>query len=149
MSVIGGLAVFMHGEDAAGAVRDFYALTGPTPMLPRWALGNWWSRYHPYSEEEYLALLDRFAAARLPFSVAVLDMDWHLTDVDPVHGSGWTGYTWDPDLFPDPGGPVTPTRYARPVLGKIRRISSVAAGDSSSISEIARATARASPSITR
>jgi len=32
----------------------------------------------------------------------VLDMDWHLVDIDPRHGSGWTGYTWNRDLFPDP-----------------------------------------------
>ncbi len=29
-------------------------------------------------------------------------MDWHLVDIDPQHGSGWTGYTWNTDLFPDP-----------------------------------------------
>ena len=56
-----------------------------------------------YTEESYLALMDRFAAEGLPFSVAVLDMDWHLVDIDPAIGNGWTGYTWDPDLFPDPG----------------------------------------------
>ena len=32
--------------DASGAL---YAVSGPTPVLPRWALGNWWSRYHPYT----------------------------------------------------------------------------------------------------
>ena len=35
-------------------------LTGPTPLLPRYALGNWWSRYHPYTADEYVALMDRF-----------------------------------------------------------------------------------------
>lgn len=30
-------------------------------------------------------------------------MDWHLVDdVDPKYGSGWTGYTWNRDFFPDP-----------------------------------------------
>ncbi|GAA5168179.1 glycoside hydrolase family 31 protein [Ornithinimicrobium tianjinense] len=98
------LYVFAHGLDFRGALRDYYALTGPTPLLPRYVLGNWWSRYHPYSADEYLALLDRFAAERMPFSVAVLDMDWHVTDPDPRFGSGWTGYTWDRGLFPDPAG---------------------------------------------
>ena len=74
------------------------------PLVPRYVLGNWWSRYHPYSAEEYSALLDRFEADGLPFSVAVLDMDWHVTEVDHRFGSGWTGYTWDPRLFPDPQG---------------------------------------------
>ncbi len=71
-------------------------------MLPRFALGNWWSRYHPYSAAEYLELMDRFAADNVPLSVAVLDMDWHLVDIDPKYGTGWTGYTWNRDLFPDP-----------------------------------------------
>ena len=84
--------------------RALYRLTGSTPLLPRFALGNWWSRYHPYSAAEYLDLMDRFAADDVPLSVAVLDMDWHLVDIDPKYGTGWTGYTWNRDLFPDPPG---------------------------------------------
>lgn len=39
----------------------------------------------------------------MPFSVAVVDMDWHLVeDVPPVYGSGWTGYTWNKKFFPNP-----------------------------------------------
>ena len=38
----------------------------------------------------------------LPFTVAVIDMDWHLVDIDPKYGSGWTGYTWNRELFPNP-----------------------------------------------
>lgn len=103
---IGGqdLYLFLHGLDPAAAVADFYRLTGPQPVIPRWALGNWWSRYHAYSQDEYLALMDRFAEADMPLSVAVIDMDWHLVDVDPAIGHGWTGYTWNRDLFPDPPG---------------------------------------------
>lgn len=30
-------------------------------------------------------------------------MDWHrVDDVDPKYGSGWTGYSWNKKLFPDP-----------------------------------------------
>ncbi|MDT0349609.1 glycoside hydrolase family 31 protein [Pseudonocardia charpentierae] len=96
------LYVFAYGRDYRAALRAFYRLTGPQPLLPRFALGNWWSRYHPYSADEYLGLMDRFAAEGIPLSVAVLDMDWHLVDIDPRYGSGWTGYTWNRDLFPDP-----------------------------------------------
>ena len=96
------LYVFAYGRDYRAALRALYHLTGPQPLLPRYALGNWWSRYHPYSADEYLGLMDRFAAEGIPLSVAVLDMDWHLVDIDPRHGSGWTGYTWNRDLFPDP-----------------------------------------------
>jgi alpha-glucosidase (family GH31 glycosyl hydrolase) len=96
------LYVFVRGHDYRGAVADLYAVSGPVPMLPRWALGNWWSRYHPYSADEYLGLLDTFDHERVPLAVAVLDMDWHLVDVEPRYGTGWTGYTWNRDLFPDP-----------------------------------------------
>lgn len=96
------LYYFGYGFDAPAAVRDFYRLTGPQPLLPRWALGNWWSRYYAYSAEEYQQLIERFEAERLPFSVAVVDMDWHWVDIDPRHGHGWTGYSWNTDLFPDP-----------------------------------------------
>lgn len=94
--------VFVHGHDHPGALRDLAALTDPTPLVPRYALGNWWSRYHRYSAESYAELMDTFEAADLPFSVAVIDMDWHVTDVDPKYGDGWTGYSWNRELFPDP-----------------------------------------------
>ncbi|WP_232549237.1 glycoside hydrolase family 31 protein [Propioniciclava soli] len=96
------LYLFGHGRDYAAALADYHHLTGPTPLVPRFVLGNWWSRYWPYSDTEYLALMDTFAEHRLPFSVAVIDMDWHLVDIDPEIGTGWTGYTWNPDLFPHP-----------------------------------------------
>ncbi len=93
---------FGYGKDYYGGLRDFYTLCGSVPMIPRYALGNWWSRYYRYSEESYLSLMDRFEEEKIPLSVAVIDMDWHITDVDPKYGSGWTGYSWNRELFPDP-----------------------------------------------
>ncbi|KAH6693584.1 glycoside hydrolase [Plectosphaerella plurivora] len=94
--------LFAYGRDYRAAMRAFYALSGPQPRLPRWALGNWWSRYYAYSADEYLTLVDRFAEDKLPLSVAVIDMDWHLVQEDHVPHTGWTGYTWNTNLFPDP-----------------------------------------------
>jgi alpha-glucosidase (family GH31 glycosyl hydrolase) len=94
--------VFAYGTEYRAALDAFYRLSGPQPLLPRFALGNWWSRYHPYTATEYLELMDRFAAEKVPLSVAVLDMDWHRVDIDPKYGTGWTGYSWNTDLFPDP-----------------------------------------------
>jgi len=94
--------LFAHGRDYQGALDDYFTLTGPPALVPRYVLGNWWSRYWKYDADEYLALMDDFARQRIPFSVAVVDMDWHLTDIDPALGTGWTGYTWNRDLFPDP-----------------------------------------------
>lgn len=97
------LYFFGYGHRYLDCLKDFYYLCGKTPLLPRYALGNWWSRYHRYTEAEYKELIERFEAEKLPFSVAVIDMDWHLVDdVPEKYGSGWTGYTWNKNFFPDP-----------------------------------------------
>ena len=107
--------VFAYGHDYPAAVRALYRLCGRTPVLPRWALGNWWCRYWPYTQQEYLNLMDNFADDGIPISVAVIDMDWHYVQIDrdfglrekglddESHGGtdGWTGYTWNEELFPD------------------------------------------------
>ena len=94
---------FGYGRDFYGGLRDFSILSGRTPMLPRYALGNWWSRYYMYTEASYTGLLEKFEKERIPLSVAVLDMDWHITGVDPKYGTGWTGYSWNREYFPEPG----------------------------------------------
>ena len=93
---------FGYGLDYKEALRDFYKLSGATPLLPRYSLGNWWSRYYKYTDESYLELLERFKREDIPFNVAVLDMDWHITDVDSKYGTGWTGYTWNKEYFKEP-----------------------------------------------
>src|SRR3954447_17187804 len=74
------LYVFAFGHDYAAALAAFHAVSGHTPVLPRWTLGNWWSRYHRYSADSYLELMDRFTEEGIPLSVAVIDMDWHRVD---------------------------------------------------------------------
>lgn len=109
------LYVFAYGHDYAGAVRALYEISGYPPAIPRWALGNWWSRYWPYTQDEYLELMERFDDEGIPISVAVIDMDWHYVDIDRQFGisekgldgeeyggtEGWTGYTWNERLFPN------------------------------------------------
>lgn len=96
------LYFFGYGHDYLYCLKDFYKLSGSTPLLPRYALGNWWSRFCQYREYEYKELMERFKEEAVPLSVAVIDMDWHLTDIDKKYGSGWTGYTWNKELFSDP-----------------------------------------------
>lgn len=93
---------FGYGLDYKEALRDFYKLSGATPLLPRYSLGNWWSRYYKYTDKSYLELLERFKREDIPFNVAVLDMDWHITEVDSKYGTGWTGYTWNKEYFKEP-----------------------------------------------
>ena len=96
------LYLFAYGRDFRAALRDYLRLSGRVPAVPRFALGNWWSRFYAYSQQEYMQLIERFRQEEIPLSVAVLDMNWHVTDIDPKYGPGWTGYTWDRDKFPEP-----------------------------------------------
>lgn len=99
---------FGYGHDYRGCIADFYRLTGAPPLLPDYAFGNWWSRYYNYSQKEYCDLMERFQKEDIPFSVAVVDMDWHTTEIPeesyidhPRFWKGWTGYSWNKELFPD------------------------------------------------
>ena len=97
--------LFAYGHDYKAAIKALYALSGKQPRVPRWLLGNWWSRFYRYSAESYLALMDRFKEEGVPLSVAVVDMDWHYVHEEKVKAagkSGWTGYSWHRELFPDP-----------------------------------------------
>lgn len=96
------LYFFGYGTNYSQCLYDYFTLTGKPPLLPRWALGNWWSRFYPYSAEEYCNLMLEFQTKGIPLAVTVIDMDWHVTDVDSKIGKGWTGYTWNNQLFPNP-----------------------------------------------
>ena len=105
---------FGYGFDYIGCIRDFYKITGAPSFLPAYAFGNWWSRYHKYTQDEYIETMDAFAKEDVPLSVGIVDMDWHITKIpedkkSPVSSSngvyntedGWTGYTFNKELFPD------------------------------------------------
>ncbi len=112
---------FAYGNDYRGAIRALYCLTGFAPLLPKFVFGNWWSRYKAYTQEEYRALMQRFIDSDIPVTVATIDMDWHWVDVVKRFGRdalakptdnmidrlvyasmpGWTGYSWNTELFPD------------------------------------------------
>lgn len=111
---------FAYGNDHLRQLKDFFCLTGKVPLIPKFALGNWWSRYKAYTQEEYRTLMQKFIDREIPITVATIDMDWHWTDVVDRFGEvarpekpkcpqellyyampGWTGYSWNTELFPD------------------------------------------------
>lgn len=94
------LYFFGYGHDYQESLRDFYRISGNTPMIPRWVLGNWWSRFWEFTQEELGHLMEEFKRREVPLSVCIIDMDWHVTDIGMWPG-GWTGYTWNKKLFPD------------------------------------------------
>lgn len=88
-----------YGHDYKAALKDFTLFAGKMPLPPRYAFGYWWSRYWAYSDKELRELLDKFHNYDIPLDVLVIDMDWHYTEGDR---GGWTGWTWNRNLFPDP-----------------------------------------------
>jgi alpha-glucosidase len=87
---------FGYGHDYKQALADYTKVAGRIPLPPRYVFGTWWSRYWAYSDKELKELVKEFHEHDVPLDVLVIDMDWHL--------DGWTGYTWNPEYFPDPDG---------------------------------------------
>ncbi len=85
-----------YGLAYKDALRDASLIFGKQALPPRYALGYWYSRYWAYTDKELKQLVEDFDRMNLPLDVLVIDMDWHKM--------GWTGYSWDPDFFPDPQG---------------------------------------------
>lgn len=100
-------------------LHDFYLISGKQPMLPRYVFGNWWSRYYAYTQKEYIELMEKFRNESVPLAVSVIDMDWHYTydfkkrfpnlykgkKLPLLYNRsilGWTGYTFNKELFPEP-----------------------------------------------
>jgi alpha-glucosidase len=102
---------FGYGHNYKQALTDFTRVAGKIPLPPRFAFGTWWSRYWAYSDQEFQNLVRGFRENDVPLDVLVIDMDWHLTfhqnwfsqEKDQSgHTLGWSGYTWNKLLFPDP-----------------------------------------------
>ena len=102
---------FGYGHNYKQALTDFTRVAGRIPLPPRFAFGTWWSRYWAYSDQEFQDLVRGFRENDVPLDVLVIDMDWHLTfhqnwfsqqNDQSGHRLGWSGYTWNKLLFPDP-----------------------------------------------
>lgn len=63
------LYFFGYGGDYAGCLLDFTRVAGEIPMIPRYILGNWWSRYWAYTQAELQSLMQDFRAHEIPLSV--------------------------------------------------------------------------------
>jgi alpha-glucosidase len=102
---------FGYGHDYRKTLGDYVRVAGRIPLPPRFAFGAWWSRYWAYSDQEIEEIIRGFRENDTPLDVFVIDMDWHINNEQlkakgetdqSNHGLGWTGYTWNKLLFPDP-----------------------------------------------
>ncbi len=108
--------LFAYGTDYKAALSDFFAVSGKATLPRKNFFGSWYSRWWPYTAEEFLKIADEYEEHGFPLDILVFDMDWHYQDWGHVPGEpyylygyghagqnlGWTGYTWNRRLIPDP-----------------------------------------------
>jgi alpha-glucosidase (family GH31 glycosyl hydrolase) len=98
--------LFAHGARYSAALRDYTRVAGRVPVPRRHQLGVSWSRWGQaglacdwcrMDQNETVSAVTALANTSLPFPLDtfVFDMNWHLKV------TGWTGYTWDTDWYPD------------------------------------------------
>ncbi len=102
---------FGYGHRYKQALGDFVKVAGRIPLPPRFVFGTWWSRYWAYTDQELNNLVQGFHQNDTPLNVLVIDMGWHPTFQQNWWSTkkdqsgqplGWTGYSWNKLLFPDP-----------------------------------------------
>ena len=112
-----------HGDQITSAYRR---LTGPVPMMPRWALGYIHCRERFKSQAELLENAAEFRARHLPMDVIV--QDWQYWG-----RHGWNAMRFDEADYPDPAAMLRTlhaqhTRLMLSVWSKIDPASEVGRG---------------------
>jgi len=86
---------FVHGPELDKVVAGYRRITGPAPMIPRWALGLWQSRQRYETAKQSLDVVEGFRSRGIPFDNIV--QDWFYLKEDT-----WGSHAFDPLRFPDP-----------------------------------------------
>ena len=81
--------------DLIGSYTD---LTGKQPLPPRWALGNFSSRFGYHSQEEVEKTIRKFEEDKIPVDAIILDLYWFGKTIQGTLGN----FDWDKDKFPNP-----------------------------------------------
>jgi alpha-D-xyloside xylohydrolase len=88
---------FVFGPELDKVVAGYRRITGPAPMIPRWALGLWQSRQRYETAKASLDVVDGFRSRGIPFDNIV--QDWFYWKEDT-----WGSHEFDKLRFPDPDG---------------------------------------------
>ena len=83
-NVNGDTYIFLLGDGVGidgwhASRRDFVKVAGPTPVLPDYAFGTWFTWWHSYTEQEAEGDVERWGADNLPIDIWALDMNWRNT----------------------------------------------------------------------
>ena len=85
------------GDNYPALVENFTDVTGRQPMPPRWAFGNYASRFGYRSEKEVRDVVRRFQREKIPLDAVILDIFWFGPDVQGHMGN----LDWDRNAFPN------------------------------------------------
>lgn len=94
-----------YGHDYKKALADFTVLAGKIPLPPAFVFGYWYSRYAPYTEDDFRKIVADLKENEIPADVLILDMDWHWNGTPHCKSSGrggWTGWSWNTRMIPEP-----------------------------------------------
>ncbi|MBN8430407.1 DUF5110 domain-containing protein [Microbulbifer salipaludis] len=97
---IGGRTAYIvvAGESYPKLIENYVGVTGHQPMPPRWALGNFASRFGYRTEQEVRDTVEKFAEEDFPLDALVLDLYWFGPDIKGHMGN----LAWDNNAFPQP-----------------------------------------------
>lgn len=102
------LYLFVYGTDYKAALRSLAAISGRVPMTRKYVHGSWYCRWWAYTADDYRDIVRGYSEHDFPLDVLVFDMDWHRKDgkvgLGHAFTRGWTGYSWNRKLIPDPAG---------------------------------------------
>jgi len=79
-------------------VNQYTTLTGKQPMIPRWALGNFSSRFGYHSEKEVLNTINTFKKDSIPVDAVIIDLYWFGKTIKGTLGN----LQFYKDSFPTP-----------------------------------------------
>jgi len=86
------------GNDYPRLIENFTDVTGRQPLPPRWAFGNFASRFGYHSEKEVRDVVRRFREQKIPLDAVIIDIYWFGPDIQGHMGN----LDWDRSAFPTP-----------------------------------------------
>ncbi|MBP8791969.1 MAG: DUF4968 domain-containing protein [Lutibacter sp.] len=86
------------GDDWEEVVENYVSLTGFQPLIPRWALGNFSSRFGYHSQQEVENTIAKFSEEKIPVDAVILDLFWFGKEMKGTMGN----FEFHRDSFPNP-----------------------------------------------
>jgi hypothetical protein len=96
-NVTGDVHVFLLGsnlESWFSSRGEFLRLTGPTPLLPDYAYGTWFTNWEQYNQSRAMHEVGQWEAGRFPLDVWGLDMNWRNTTCGARPVDHWMNCGW-------------------------------------------------------